>query len=432
MVAARQSGRGFGILLSTASTGFDQEVPPMIVLVADKFPAAGLAELRSAGAEVLYEPDAKGDALTETVRASGAEVLVVRSTEVPAAALRAGRLGLVVRAGAGYNTIDVATASELGIYVSNCPGKNSIAVAELALALLLALDRRVVDNAADLRRGVWNKKEYGQANGLFGRTLGVVGTGSIGREVAARGRAFGMRVVAWSRSLSDDAAGAMGVERLDTPVAVAAAADAVSIHLALKPETRGLVGGDFFAAMKPGALFVNTSRAEVVDEAALLRAVREKKVRAGLDVFAGEPAGGTGKVESELFAEPGIYGTHHIGASTEQAQQAIADETVRIVREYVGSGRVPNCVNLAKRTPATHLLVVRHRDRVGVLAHVFGSLRAAGINAEQSENIVFDGAQAAMARIQLDQEPQAATLEEIRAGSADILDLKLVEIPPSS
>jgi D-3-phosphoglycerate dehydrogenase / 2-oxoglutarate reductase len=401
----------------------------VIVLVADKFPADGLAQLRAAGADVVYEPDLKGDALAEAVRTSGAEVLVVRSTAVPAAALRAGHLGVVVRAGAGYNTIDVATASELGIYVSNCPGKNSIAVAELAMALLLALDRRVVDGAVDLRRGVWNKKEYGQAQGLFGRTLGIVGTGSIGREVASRGRAFGMRVVAWSRSLTDEAAKALGVERLDSPVAVAAAADAVSIHLALKPETRGLVGADFFAALKPGALFVNTSRAEVVDEAALLAAVRDKKVRAGVDVFAGEPAGGTGAVESALFAEPGIVGSHHVGASTEQAQQAIADETVRIVREYVSSGRVPNCVNIAKRTPATHLLVVRHRDRVGVLAHVFGRLKDAGINAQQTENVVFDGAAAAMARIQVDQPPAAETLEAIRAGCEDVLDLKLVEIP---
>jgi len=403
----------------------------VITLVADKFPAAGLESLRQAGAEVVYEPDAKGDRLAEVVRDSRAEVLVVRSTEVPAAALRAGRLGLVVRAGAGYNTIDVATASELGIYVSNCPGKNSVAVAELAMALILALDRRVVDNAVDLRRGVWNKKEYGQAEGIFGRTLGVVGTGAIGCEVIARARAFGMPVVAWSRSLTAAAAKSMGAERLGSPVEVAAAADVVSVHLALKPETRGLLGKDFFAAMKPGSIFVNTARAEVVDEAALLAAVREKKVRAGVDVFAGEPAGGTGSVESELFKEPGIIGTHHIGASTEQAQQAIADETVRIVREYVATGRVPNCVNIAKRTPATHLLVVRHRDRVGVLAHVFGRLKEAGINAQQTENIVFDGAAAAMARIHVDQAPAPEVLDGIRAGSEDVLELKLVAIPAS-
>lgn len=398
------------------------------VLVADKFPQEGMAQLRASGAEVIYEPDAKGDRLAELVRDSGAEVLVVRSTEVTGPTLRAGRLGLVVRAGAGVNTIDLATASELGIYVANCPGKNSIAVAELAMGLIVALDRRLVDNAVDLRHGTWNKKEYSQAEGLFGRTLGVVGTGSIGRELVARAKAFGMPVVAWSRSLDEARAAELGVERLDTPIAVAAAADVVSIHLALKHETRGLCGREFFAALRPGALFVNTSRAEVVDEAALLAAVREKKIRAALDVFAGEPAGGTGTVDSPLFREPGIIGTHHIGASTEQAQQAIAAETVRIVADYVATGRVPSAVNVARQTPATHLLVVRHRDRVGVLAHVFGHLKDGGINVQQTENIVFDGAAAAMARIQVDHAPSDEVLEGIRAGCADILDLKMVEI----
>src|SRR5215510_2169064 len=131
----------------------------MKVLVADKFEKSGLDGLKGIGCEVLYEPDAKDDALTERIRASGAEVLVVRSTKVTRPMLEAGRLSLVVRAGAGYNTIDVEAASERGIYVANCPGKNSVAVAELAFALMLALDRRMVDNAADLKRGVWNKKE---------------------------------------------------------------------------------------------------------------------------------------------------------------------------------------------------------------------------------------------------------------------------------
>jgi D-3-phosphoglycerate dehydrogenase len=355
-------------------------------------------------------------------------VLVVRSTEVKADALKAGSLGLVVRAGAGYNTIDVATASALGIAVSNCPGKNSVAVAELALGLLLAIDRRIPDNVADLRAGTWNKKLYSQAAGLHGRTLGVIGTGAIGQEVISRAKAFGMEVVAWSRSLGPGEAAALGVRRAESPVEVAAAADAVSVHLALKPETRGILGRNFFEAMKPGAVFVNTARAEVVDEEALLAAVRDKKLRVATDVFKGEPEGGTGTVESELFKEKGVYGTHHIGASTEQAQEAIAEETVRIIREYATSGDVPNCVNVAKRTPATHLLLVRHLDRVGVLAHVFGSLRDAGINVQQTENVVFDGAEAAMARISVDREPPPETLQAIREGSKDILDLKVVSI----
>ncbi len=123
----------------------------------------------------------------------------MRSTKVTAAMLDVGRLALIVRAGAGYNTIDVAAASTRGIYVSNCPGKNAIAVAELAFALILALDRRVPDNVADLRNGRWNKKEYSRARGLYGRTLGLLGYGKIGQEVAVRARAFGMPVVVWSR-----------------------------------------------------------------------------------------------------------------------------------------------------------------------------------------------------------------------------------------
>ena len=399
----------------------------MRVLIADTFPEDGLAALRAAGIEVQSKPGVKGDALTAAIRDSAAEVLVVRGTEVKADALRAGRLGLVVRAGAGYNTIDVKTASDLGIYVSNCPGKNAIAVAELAMGLILSLDRQIPDGVADLRGGVWNKARYGKARGLFGRTLGIVGLGSIGGELARRARAFGMNVVAWSRSLTDEAAEEQGIERLASPAEVAARADVVSVHLALNPETRGLLGREFFAALRPGTLFINTARAEVVDEAALLEAVR-RGVRAAVDVFAGEPAGGTGTVDSALFREAGVYGTHHVGASTDQAQEAIADETVRIIKEYAATGRVPNCVNIARRTPATHLLIVRHLDRVGVLAHVFGRLKDAGINVQQTENVVFEGAAAAIARIQVDQAPPEATLEAIRAGSGDILEMTVVPL----
>jgi D-3-phosphoglycerate dehydrogenase / 2-oxoglutarate reductase len=400
----------------------------MKVLVADKFEKSGLAGLAELGCEVLYQPDLKDDSLREAIGSSGAQVLIVRSTKVTGPMLEAGHLSLVVRAGAGYNTIDVETASALGIYVANCPGKNSVAVAELAFGLILALDRRIVDNAADLKRGAWNKKEYSKARGLFGRTLGLIGTGGIGREVIPRARAFGMAVVAWSRSLTPERAQALGVERMATPADAAAAADVVSVHLALKPETKGLIGESFFAAMRPGAFFVNTSRAEVVDQAALERAVREKGVRAALDVFNEEPSGGSGEVRAPIFELPGVIGTHHIGASTDQAQEAIAAETVRIVREFAQSGRAPNVVNLAKKSPACCLLVVRHYDRVGVLASVFDGLKQAGINVQETENIVFDGAKAAVARIHLQQPPAEKTLSSIRKNSDDIIELSLVNL----
>ena len=171
----------------------------MKVLVADTFEKSGLDGLKTAGCDVVYRPDLKDDALTAAIRESSADVLVVRSTPVTGAMLESGGLSLVVRAGAGYNTIDVATASARGIYVSNCPGKNAIAVAELAFALLLALDRRIPDNVAELRAGAWNKKEYSKARGLYGRTLGLLGYGNIGQEVARRAHAFGMPIVVWSR-----------------------------------------------------------------------------------------------------------------------------------------------------------------------------------------------------------------------------------------
>jgi len=400
----------------------------MKVLIADKFEKSGLDALEAAGCEVVYEPDAKEQALAEAIRTSRAEILVVRSTQVTKTMLETGHLALVVRAGAGYNTIDVETASERGIYVANCPGKNSIAVAELAFGFLLALDRRIVEGGKDLRGGVWNKKEYSKAKGLFGRTLGLIGVGGIGKEMIPRAKAFGMSVVAWSRSLTPERAAALGVERKGSPAEVAASADIVSVHVALKPDTKGLCNATFFAAMRPGAFFVNTSRAEVVDQDALAAAVASRGLRAGLDVFAGEPSGGTGSVSDPIFQLPGVIGTHHIGASTDQAQEAIAAETVRIVREYKEKGRAPNVVNLAKKSPATHMLVVRHFDRVGVLAAVFDRIKAAGINVQETENIVFDGAKAAVARIHLNQAPSPGVLEGIRTATEDIIEVALLAI----
>jgi D-3-phosphoglycerate dehydrogenase len=342
--------------------------------------------------------------------------------------LDAGPVKLVVRAGAGYNTIDVAAASRRGVYVSNCPGKNSVAVAELAFALMLALDRRIADNVAELRAGRWNKKEFSKARGLLGRTLGLVGTGQIGREMVERARAFGMRVVAWSRSLTEERADALGVERLDSPLEVARAADVVSVHLALTPETRGLIGDEFFAAMREGAFLINTARGEVVDQPALVRAMRERGIRAGLDVYAAEPTSSAGEFTDEIAREPNLYGTHHIGASTDQAQEAIAAETVRVIRAFKETGEVPNVVNLAARTPATHTLVVRHRDRPGVLASVLEAVKAADINVQEMENVVFEGAEAAVARINLDAAPPADALELLRAANADIIEISLIKL----
>src|SRR5947207_1369149 len=400
----------------------------MKILIADKFPEQGQAELKNAGFDVVFDPDLKDDALKNAIASTGADILVVRGTKVTADMLEAGRLSLVVRAGAGYNTIDVKTASARGIYVTNCPGKNSVAVAELAFGLILALDRRIPDNAIDLRQGRWNKKEYSKARGIFGSTLGLVGLGKIGQEMISRAKAFGMPVVAWSRSLTPERAEKLGIEMKQSPLEVASASDIVSVHVALNNDTRNLIDEKFFNAMNPGSYFINTSRAEVIDQAALANTIKDRGLRAGLDVFAGEPAGGAGTVEDDIFKLDGVIGTHHIGASTDQAQQAIAEETVRIIRQYKEAGRAPNVVNLAKKSPATHLLVVRHYDRVGVLASVFDELKRAGINVQETENIVFDGAIAAIARIHLDSAPSEAVLDAIKANSQDIIELSLLKL----
>src|SRR4051812_43476682 len=294
----------------------------MKVLIADQFPEAGRAAVARAGVEVVYDPGLNGDALTAAVGSSGADILVVRSTKVPAATLAAGRLSLVVRAGAGYDTIDVPAASARGIYVSHCPGKNAIAVAELTFALLLALDRRIPANVWDLKDGRWNKAEYSKARGLFGRTLGLVGLGRIGQEVRARAGAFGMPVVAWSPSLTPERAASLGVRPMGSPAEVAAACDVLSVHVALTGATRHLIDRGVLAALRSGTYFINTARAEVVDQSALYEAVRDRGIRAGLDVFAGEPPGGVGTVADPIFELDGVIGTHHIGASTEQAQEA--------------------------------------------------------------------------------------------------------------
>jgi D-3-phosphoglycerate dehydrogenase / 2-oxoglutarate reductase len=416
----------------------------MKVLIADTFERSGIEGLKAAGCDVVYEPELKDETLRAAIGSTGADVLVVRGTRVTGPMLDSGRLSLIVRAGAGYNTIDVAGASTRGIYVSNCPGKNAIAVAELAFALILALDRRVPDNVAQLRAGKWNKKEFSKAAGLYGRTLGLLGAGNIGQEMIRRAAGFGMNVVLWSRRydganrpLTEQDARDLGLEsalrtvRIDlapTPGDVAARADILSIHLALGPETKGLVNATLLDRLKPGAIFVNTARGDVVDYPALATAVRDKALRVGLDVFANEPASPVADFHDDIVALPGVYGTHHIGASTDQAQEAIAAETVRIVRTYKETGKVPNVVNLAKRTPATHMLVVRHRDRPGVLAHVFNHLRSADLNVQETENIVFEGAEAAVARINLDGAPSSSLCDRIKAENGDILDLHVVRI----
>ena len=288
-------------------------------------------------------------------------------------------------------------------------------MAELAFGLILALDRRIPDNVSEARAGRWNKKRFSSARGLKGQTLGLLGMGNIGQEMVTRAKAFGMPVVAWSRSLTDEGAAELGIRRAADPGEVAEAADIVSIHVAATADTKNLVDALFVEKMKPGAFLINTSRASVADEAALQRGIDEKSIRVATDVPTGEPADKEGAWVHPLVDHEGFYVTHHIGASTDEATEAIGQEAARVVLTYAETGRVPHCVNLAEQSPATHLLTVRHRDKVGVLAGVLDALRQAEWNVQEMENLIFAGAEAACARIRFNGEPNDETLAAIQA-----------------
>ncbi|MFW5955552.1 MAG: phosphoglycerate dehydrogenase [Rhodothermales bacterium] len=400
----------------------------MKVLLADKLADVAIRELQDHGHEVLSEPGVSGGQLIETVRREQPHVLVVRSTKVSATLFEAAsQLELVVRAGAGYDNIDMESASGHGVFVSNCPGKNAAAVAELTMGLILAMDRSIPDNVIDARKGRWNKAGYSRSAGVKGRTLGVIGLGNIGREVIRRAQAFDMNVVAWSRSPNEARARELGISAKSSPAEVAADADVVTFHVAATPETRHLADRAFFEAMKEGAHFVNTTRASVVDEEALTWAVAERGIRAGVDVISNEPSAKEGDFEHPLASLPNVYITHHIGASTKEAQNATAAEAARVINVYAQTGRAPNCVNIAEQSPATYLLTVRHLDKVGVLAAVLDELRKAGWNVQEMENLIFEGARAACARIRFNGEYDASVIERIRS-SDNVLAVSLISL----
>ncbi len=399
----------------------------MKVLIADSLPQQTIDHLTAFGVQVVNKPTLKAEELSGAIE--DADVLVVRSTEVHADCISTAKnLSLIIRAGAGVNNIDMKAANARGIYVSNCPGKNSIAVAELAMGLLLSLDRRIPDNVVDLRNGKWNKSEYSKADGVFGKTLGVIGVGQIGKEMILRAKAFGMNVIVWSRSLSHEKAEELGVERAEFIEELIPQCDVLSVHLALTSETKKFINKEIIEMMKPNAIFLNTSRWEVVDEDALFEAAKAGKIRIGADVFSGEPEDKMSPFTNTLASLANVYGTHHIGASTEQAQNAIAAEVVAIVQQYKERGTVKNWVNKAKSTAAKYQLVIRHYDKPGVLANVFNDLKSANINIQEVENLIFEGTLTACCTLKLDAKPLEATLASIGGRTQEVIQTHLVEL----
>jgi D-3-phosphoglycerate dehydrogenase / 2-oxoglutarate reductase len=403
----------------------------MRLLIADKLHPRAVEELRTLPVEVMYDPEVTKESLEK--RLPGVGILVVRSTEVTAAALdNAKQLNLIVRAGAEYATIDVRAASKRGIYVANCPGRNAAAVAELVFGLMLALDRRVPDAVASLRAGKWERQEYGKAEGLFGKTLGVAGLGAIGREVALRARAFGLNVIAWSPSFAPTRAAETGISHAASMEQLATRSNILTLHLALNDRTRQIVNRRVVDLLPDRAMVINTARADLVDQAALFDAVEKRGLRVGLDVYRDEPRGSRTLPAPEMFrSHPSgglVYGTPHIAAATDQAQLSIATETVRVIRSFLLEATVPNVVNVSSSTAARFQLVIRMLDKVGTFANVLAVLKRHGINVEEVTNTVFEGGIAACAKLRLQSRPTEACLAEIKAFD-EVLHVDLVTLP---
>ena len=403
----------------------------MKLLIADTLPLSHVETLRKIVGEVEYDPDLTDESLIGRIR--GAKILVVRGTKVRVQAIEAGEdLELIVRAGAGTENIDMVAASAKGVYVTNCPDKNAAAVAELAFGLLLAVDRRIPEQNAALLERKWNKSSFQHADGLKGRVFGVIGVGSIGREVIKRAKSFDMKVVAWSRSLTDRRAAKLGVSRASSVDELIERCDIISLHVALTPETRHLISAERIARMKQGMIIINTARGAVIDNVALAEALKNGRIRAGLDVYEREPEEGQGNFVDVLAGVPNWVGTQHVGASTMQAQRATADETVRIIEHYLRTGDVENCVNFAQETSALYELIIRHYDRIGVLTRILTTLRESRIGVHEVHNVIFEGANAAVAHIQIDTYPTNQVIESISSRKTEIISLRIVKLQPTS
>jgi D-3-phosphoglycerate dehydrogenase len=277
----------------------------------------------------------------------------------------------------------------------------------------LACDRDLV-NAAQRARVGQQSEDGREAPGLSGRTLGVIGLGQVGQEVARRGIAFGMHVVAWSQHITEARCNALGIDYCANLVNLAKLSDVVSVSVTGNEESEGLLGDKFFQALRTGSTIVNTSLGSVVNERALLNACRTKGIRAGLDLHSTDGLSHPGSPTSELRAEPSVIATLDAGAHTVQARESIDHDVVRIVRQWLEQGTVASCMNRASVSSAKTLIHVRHLNRPGVLVGIFDVLGQASINVEEMENVICEGNHAAIARIHLNELPTERTMRQIR------------------
>jgi len=392
------------------------------ILVACELPQSALDELAPLASELCYRPNLTAYQLRDCLADVG--ILVVGAVRVSPEAIAAGRaLQMIVHAGCGPGEIAVERASTAGVFVTHCPDQHAQAVAELTLGLILALDRRIVENTIALKDGRWIRSELADARGLAGRTIGIMGYGAIGRSVARLAQAFQMRVLTWSPRLMPPDMPEPLVEACSRPRDLARQSDVVTLH-ADESEPELIVDAAFLEAMGDGAYLVSLGPLAAVDEEALFRAVERGRLRLALDVSGPRAGADSTRFRCRLCDLPGVIGTQHMGALTEQARQATAREVVRIVRSFVVCGEVLNCLNLCERSPATWQLVLRVRDQMGVMAAVMDAIRADGVNAQEITSKVFTGAKAVWCAIALDERPSAEALASIR-NLPDVLHLEL-------
>ncbi len=401
----------------------------MRLLIADPLHPFAIEELRHLGIDVVYEPEIDSDSLPSALQNVG--ILVVRSKRVTAEAIASSAgLNLIVRAGHGVGNVDVEAASARGIYVASCTGKNAVAVAELTMGLIVALDRRIPDAAASVRAGRWEKGSFSHADGLYGKRIGIMGLGAVGREVLARARAFGLVPYAWSRLMTMQRARDLDVVPVNSPVDLAAKSDILTVHLAANDRTRGIVSREVLEALPEGAIVINAARSELVDYAALVELAPKKGLRVGLDVYPDFPHAASGDFEPPKF-DPSVvwYGTPHIGSQTMHARKAVAAETVRIIRSFLVEGTVPNVANVRSASSARYQLVVRHYDKVGALANILNVIKRHGMNVEALTTNVFDHSAAACTRLNLIARPSEACVQEIGAFKDEVLHVDVVALP---
>ena len=312
------------------------------VFVSDKLGEAGLELLKEAGLEVDFRQKLTGEELKAAVQ--NAEAMIVRSdTKVTADLLQQpGKLKAVVRAGAGVDTIDVPAATRLGIIVMNTPGANTISTAEHTITLMMALARRVAEADAGLRAGRWDRSKLVGIQ-LAGKTLGVIGLGRIGREVARRAQGLDMNIIGYDPVMATERAQQLGIDAVRSLDQMLPHIDILTVHTPMSDDTRDMIGKEQIAMMKPGSRILNCARGGIVNEAALEEALKSGHIAgAALDVFVEEPPG-----DHPLLKFPNVVATPHLGASTKEAQENVAREAAELVIGFVQRGEIQFAVNMA-------------------------------------------------------------------------------------